>query len=187
MPAEVHFAKFFAAFLATLKYGMEGTQAACKNGVRTLQEELEQLRRTVEVYLQRHYKARLEHKDKVRDVLLTAMNGGGDDLPREAGGLPTPEAPIRGSPFQHRHPHGHAGFHAAEGAGGERHGIQPAGAADVPKAGASKNQPQRGRELPAREGRGPSTRKAGQASEQEAGPRLRLPCSSGVLRRACAI
>ena len=75
MPAQVHFATFVAAFLATLEYGMEGAQAVCKNRVRTLREELE-LQKTVEVYLRRHYTTLLHHKDKVREVLLTAMNGG---------------------------------------------------------------------------------------------------------------
>ena len=76
MPAQVHFTTFVAAFLATLEYGMEGTQAVCKNRVRTLREELDQLQKTVEVYLRRHYTTLLSHKDKVRQVLLTAMNGG---------------------------------------------------------------------------------------------------------------
>ena len=48
----------------------------CKNRVRTLREELEQLQKTVEVYLRRHYTTLWNHKDKVREVLLTAMNGG---------------------------------------------------------------------------------------------------------------
>ena len=56
MPAEVHFATFVATSLTTLAYGMEGAHAVCKNRVRTLREELEQLLKTVEVYLRRHYK-----------------------------------------------------------------------------------------------------------------------------------
>ena len=76
MSAELHFATFVAAFLATLEYGMEGVQAVCKNRVRTLRGELEQLQNKVEVYLRRHYKTLLDHKDRVRKVLLTTMNGG---------------------------------------------------------------------------------------------------------------
>jgi len=76
MPAEVHFATFVAAFMATLEYGMEGAQAVCRNRVRTVREELEQLQKSVEVYLRRHYKSLLDHKDKVREVLIAAMNVG---------------------------------------------------------------------------------------------------------------
>ena len=56
---------------------MERAQAVCKNRVRALREELEQVQKTVEVYLRRHYTTTvLNYKDKVREVLLTAMNGG---------------------------------------------------------------------------------------------------------------
>ena len=61
MPADVHFATFVAALLATLEYGMEGAQAVCKNRVRTVREELEQVQKMVEVYLRRHYKTLLQH------------------------------------------------------------------------------------------------------------------------------
>ena len=44
MPAEVHFATFVAAFVATLEYAMEGAQAAYKNRVRTVRGELEQVK-----------------------------------------------------------------------------------------------------------------------------------------------
>ena len=75
MPAEVRFAKFVAGFLATLEYSMVGVQAVCKNQVRILREEMEQLRKTVEVYRRRYYKTLLDHENKVIEVLLTAMNG----------------------------------------------------------------------------------------------------------------
>ena len=138
MPAEVHFATFVATSLTTLAYGMEGAHAVCKNRVRTLREELEQLLKTVEVYLRRHYKTLLEHKGNAREVLLTAMNGGLKagviDLAKQGGRL-APEVPIRAPPVRH----GHAGLHAAEGAGGGRRGIQPHGESDVLEAGARKN------------------------------------------------
>ena len=76
MPAEVHFATFFATFLATVKYGMEGAQAVCKNRVHNLGEELKQLLNKLDVYLRCHCKTLLEYKGKVREVLLTAMNRG---------------------------------------------------------------------------------------------------------------
>ena len=73
----VHLVTFVAAFFATLEYGLERAQAVCKNRVRALREELEQVQKTVEVYLRRHYTTTvLNYKDKVREVLLTAMNGG---------------------------------------------------------------------------------------------------------------
>ena len=41
-----------------------------------MREELEHLQKTVGVSPRRHYTTLLDHKDKVREVLLTAMNGG---------------------------------------------------------------------------------------------------------------
>ena len=76
MPAELQFATFVAAFLATLEYGMEGAQLVCKNRVGILREELERLQKTVGVYLWHHFKTLMELKGKVCEVLLTAINGG---------------------------------------------------------------------------------------------------------------
>ena len=55
---------------------MDEAQTVRKNRVRTLWEELEQAQKTVEVYLRRHHKTLLDHKDTIRDVLMTALNGG---------------------------------------------------------------------------------------------------------------
>ena len=71
----MHFAKFVAVFLATLDYGIEGAQAVCKTRGRTWLEDHGQLQKTVKGYLCRHYTTLLEHKDRVREVLPTAMNG----------------------------------------------------------------------------------------------------------------
>ena len=62
--------------MASLEYGMDEAQTVRKNRVRTLWEELEQAQKTVEVYLRRHHKTLLDHKDTIRDVLMTALNGG---------------------------------------------------------------------------------------------------------------
>ena len=91
MLAKVHFATFVAAFLAALDYGIEATQAVNRNRGRTWREQLEQAQNTVEIYLPRHYKTPLDHKDKVRDVLLAAMDVGLQvgtlDLPKQ-GSIP---------------------------------------------------------------------------------------------------
>ena len=76
MLAEVHFATFVAAFMATLEFSMEGAQAVCTNKVCALRTELEELQRTVEVYSRRHFSTLLEHSAKVRKLLLTAMSSG---------------------------------------------------------------------------------------------------------------
>ena len=55
---------------------MKGAQEVCKNRVRTLREDLEQLRKTEEVYLRCHDTNLLDHKNKVREVFLTPMNVG---------------------------------------------------------------------------------------------------------------
>ena len=74
MPAEVQFATFMAAFMATLEYSMEGAQAVCTNRVRALRAGLDELQRMVEVYLRRHFSTLVENSAKVCELLLTAMN-----------------------------------------------------------------------------------------------------------------
>ena len=63
--------------LGDLEYGMERAQAVCNIRVSTLQKELEKVQKKEEFCLRRHSKKTLlELKGKVREVLLTAMNGG---------------------------------------------------------------------------------------------------------------
>ena len=140
MPAEVQFATFVAAFLATLEYGMEGAQELCKNRVHTVKEELEQMQKTVELYLRRPYNTPLDHKHKVCEVLIPDMNVGLQvgmiDLAKQGGVL--------------RRTHQYAAPPASTGvpmatlaftrlrAGGGRRWIQSHGASDVLEAGTRK-------------------------------------------------
>ena len=75
MPADVHFATFVAASMATLEYGMGAAQAVCQNTVRQMRGELEAVQKSGEVYLRRHFSNLTPHLVKVRELLLKAMNG----------------------------------------------------------------------------------------------------------------
>ena len=65
IPAEINFATFVAAFMATLSIGMERAQAVCKKRMCVLQREVDELQEIVEVYLQRNMSSHLAQPAKV--------------------------------------------------------------------------------------------------------------------------
>ena len=76
LPAELHFSNFMAAFMTVLEYGMEDAPPACTTTVATLRHSLDTVEKSVWTYLQFHAHDLAPFSQKVRKLLVTAMNRG---------------------------------------------------------------------------------------------------------------
>ena len=112
MPADGHFATFVADSMETHEFDVDGAQAVCKKRVNNLRGDLEAVKKSVEVYLRRHFRNITPYSFKVCELILEAINGpeGRHGGARDAGGCALPETPVRCPPLGHRPTHDHASF-----------------------------------------------------------------------------
>ena len=110
LPAELHCITFISAFTAVLEYGMENAPPACISTVSELRHALEAVEKSVRTYLHFHARDLAPYSQKVRELLVRAMNHGLEEatykLALAVAGVwrlhpLTPPPPGAGPAFQH--------------------------------------------------------------------------------------